>query len=323
MNKIKTLIIVLICLFLTGCGNKELNEYTKEFNYFNSDISIKLYTTSSDKANNAFDKIEDIYKTYEEILDRFNSNSEIFYIYNNNSNDSKIKISTYMNNLIEYGIKLYKDSYGFLSINTGDIVDIWNNDYKNNVLPSSKELKNINTSIDKINVNNNVMDNNHINLYFDNFIKGYINKSIKEYLMSINIDYYFINTGNEVLVGNGIDNTDYVVVISSPFDDSVLKVFNLQNKYITTKSIYYNSYKYDNEVYSNLVNAKEKIMANNMISITVVSDDVYTSELVANMLFMNDYYDGLDIAKKYNVQVIWCYKDNLGKDVIKTYDYLN
>lgn len=217
MNKIKTFILVLIILLLTGCGKKELKEYTKEFNYFNSDISIKLYTTSSDKAKAAFEYIEDIYKDYENIINRDNESSEIFYIYNNNSKDKKIKISNNMYNLIEYGLKLYKDSNGYLSINTGYLVDIWNEYYQKNTIPSNIELKNINTNINKINIKNNVMDNNHVNLYFNQFIKGYINKLIKEYLMSINIDYYFINTGNEVLTGKNINDEDYIVAISSPF----------------------------------------------------------------------------------------------------------
>ena len=59
-------------------------------------------------------------------------------------------------------------------------------------------------------------------------------------------------------------------------------------------------------------------MTNSMISVTVVGNDVYNTELAANLLFINDYYDGIDIAKKYNVDVIWCYKDSKGKEVIKS-----
>lgn len=316
--KIKAIILVLIFLILTGCSKKELKEYQKNLEFFDSNINIKLYTTSKDKADNTFNHIKDIYKKYEDILNKDNSNSEISYIYKNNSKDKKIKISTDMNNLIEYGLKLYKDSNGTLSINTGDLIELWNKDYQNNTIPTKEELKNINTDIDKIKIKNNVLDNNHINLDFNQFIKGYINKLTKEYLESVNIDYYFINTGNEVLTGKNINNEDYIIAISNPFNDDVLKVFNVQNKYIVTKSIYYNNYLYDNELYSSIIDAKNKTMTNSMISVTVVGDDIYNTELAANLLFINDYYDGIDIAKKYNVDVIWCYKDSKGKEVIKS-----
>ena len=316
--KIKTILLVLIFLILAGCSKKELKEYQKNLEFFDSNINIKLYTTSKDKADNTFNHIKDIYKKYEDILNKDNSNSEISFIYNNNSKDKKIKVSTDMNNLIEYGLKLYKDSDGTLSINTGNLIELWNKDYQNNSIPTKEELKNIITDIDKIKIKNNILDNNHVNLDFNQFIKGYINKLIKEYLESVNIDYYFINTGNEVLTGKNINNEDYIIAISNPFNDDVLKVFNIQNKYIVTKSIYYNNYEYDNELYSSIVDAKNRTMANNMISVTVVGNDVYNTELAANLLFINDYYDGIDIAKKYNVDVIWCYKDSKGKEVIKS-----
>lgn len=315
--KIKAIILVLIFLIFTGCSKKELKEYQKNLEFFDSNINIKLYTTSKDKADNTFNHIKDIYKKYEDILNKDNSNSEISYIYKNNSKDKKIKVSTDMNNLIEYGLKLYKDSNGTLSINTGDLIELWNKDYQNNTIPTKEELKNINTDIDKIKIKNNILDNNHVNLDFNQFIKGYINKLIKEYLESVNIDHYFINTANEILTGKNINNEDYIIVISNPFNDDVLKVFNIQNKYIVTKSIYYNNYEYDDELYSSIIDAKNKTMTNNMISVTVVGNDVYNTELAANLLFINDYYDGIDIAKKYNVDVIWCYEDNKGHDVIK------
>ena len=307
----KICIIIIFILFIFGCSKQDLQEYTKELDYFDSTIYIKLYTTK-DKANKTFEYIENIINEYENIINRDNINSEVSYIYNNTSINKKIKISKYMNDLIEYGIKLYNDSNTYLSINTGDIVDLWNN---NIVL--NNELNNIDTNIDKIIVKNNVLDNNHVNLYFDQFIKGYLNNLIKNYLENMNIDYYFINTESEILTGKNINDKDYIVAISSPFNDEILKVFNIQNKYIVTKSIYHNSYEYNGELYSSIVDAKNKTMANNMISVTVVSDDIYIGEMVANMLFMNDYDIGTRIANKYNIKAIWCFKEN-GKNIIKS-----
>lgn len=315
--KIKAFIFVLIFLVITGCSKSNLGEYNHNLEFLDDNISIKLYTTSLDKANNIFDYIDNLYNTYENIINRDNINSEVSYIYNNTLKDKKIKISKNMNDLIEYSLNLYKDSNGYLSINTGDFIDIWKLYYLENKIPTNNDLKNTITSMDNINLNNNVLDNNHYNLYFNQFIKGYMNKLVKEYLESININYYFIKTNSEVLTGKNINNTDYIVAISNPFNDDILKVFNVQNKYIVTKSIYYNNYEYDNELYSNIINAKDKEMANNMISVTVMGDDIYNVELAANLLFMNDYYSGLDIALKYNVDVIWCYKDK-GKEIIKS-----
>lgn len=274
MNKIKILFYILIFLIISGCSKKELKEYKKDINYFDSNITVKLYTSSKDKADNTFDYIEGIYKKYGSLLDKYNSDSEISYIYNNEDNDKKIKLSEDMANLIEYGLKLYSDS--------------------NHVL-------NIFNDMDKVKLKNNVLDNNHIEIDFDKYIKGYINKLIKEYLERVHIDYYFINTGSEIIVGKNVNNEDYIVGIANPFNDDMLKVFKIQNKYISIKSIYHDQYN-----------------NNEMVSVVVMGDDIYNTELAANLLFINDYYDGKEIAKKYNVDVIWCYKDNKGNEVIKS-----
>ena len=307
MNKLKVFLLVFTFFILCGCSNGGLEEYSNEFNYFNSDINIKIYTTSYDKAMVVFSDIEDIYRKYNSITNRDDSNSEISII----KNKSNIKLSNDMNDLIKYGKKLYSDSDNILSINTGDLVDLWNN--SDNITNGSD----IDTSLDKLIIKNGKLINK-MNLSFDNYIKGYTNILVKEYLNDVGVDKYFINTGNEVLVGASVDNEDYVVAIGSPFSDEVLNVFNVQNKYIVTKSIYYNGYDFDGDIYSNIVDAKNKVMANNMVSVTVSGDDIYTTELVANLLFINDYYDGIDIANKYNVDAIWCYKDKLGKEIIKS-----
>ena len=297
MKKIKTFILVLIFLMITGCNN-DLQEYTKTLHYFNEDIRVKIYVNSEKRANLVFKEIENIYKKYEDI--------------NNSSN--KIKISDEVNDLILYGFKLYQDSNGILSINTGDLVDLWDLKYKNKQIPSDDELKNIDTSMDNINLKNNVL--NHYNLNFNQFIIGYTNNLVKDYLKSVNINYYFINTNNDILSGSGVNNEDYVVILSNPFNNETLKVYSMQNKYLKTISVYHNSYKYDDKIYSNIVNAKDKTMANTMISVSVLSDDVYTSEYLANMLFILDYDSGYKLAKKYNAKVIWYYKEG-NKEIIQ------
>ena len=313
MKRIKTFILVLIFLMFAGCNN-ELKEYTKVLHYFNEDIKIKIYVSSEKRANLVFKEIEDIYKTHENITDRFDINSEVSYIYNNHLIDDKIKISNEMNDLILYGFKLYQDSNGILSINTGDLVDLWDLKYKNKQIPSDDELKNIDTSMDNINLKNNAL--NHYNLNFNQFIIGYTNNLVKDYLKSVNINYYFINTNNDILSGSGVNNEDYVVILSNPFNNETLKVYSMQNKYLKTISIYHNSYKYDDKIYSNIVNAKDKTMANTMISVSVLSDDVYTSEYLANMLFILDYDSGYKLASIYNAKVIWCYKEG-NKEIIQ------
>ncbi|MBQ9318895.1 MAG: FAD:protein FMN transferase [Bacilli bacterium] len=321
MKKIKTIILVLIFMCLIGCSSKHnLNEYTKSINYFDTDINLKIYTHDINEANQIFDGIEEIYSSYSEIVDRDNPDSEISYIYNNKLQNNKIKLSKKMTQLIEYGINLYTESNGLLSINTGNLIDTWNDSYLKKELPNQQLLNNIDTTINNVKINNNMLENNHNNLSFNQFIRGYTHQLVKAYLEKNHIDYYFVNTSTEVLAGKNISGNNYVVLLSNPFNDGVLKNINMQNKFLVTKSIYHNSYEYDDDMYSNIVNAKEKKMANGMVSVTVLSDSPDTGDMVANMLFLLNYEDGLKIAKKYGVEAIWCYYDKNNNEIIKMTD---
>ena len=320
--KFKTIILILSFLFIAGCNKQKVTLYTKTVHYFDNDIEIKLYTTSSSKASKAFDDIADIYSTYEKISNRNNKNSEISYIFNNHSKEKSIKVSNEMKELIEFGIEWYKNSDGLININSGDIIDLWDDKYKQNLIPTLDDLKSVSDDINQIDLKGNNIINNHVNMSFNSYIQGYTNKKVKDYLKSVHIDTYFINTGNGVMVGKGKDNEDYVIALSNPFDDSLLQMFSIQNKYLVTKSIYYKSYKYDDKLYSNIVNGKSKFMSDNMISITVVSDDPALGDVLSDLLFLTDYDNGYKIATKYNIQAIWCYYDELGNEVIKKTDNL-
>lgn len=324
MNKkvFKTFLFFLSFLFLSGCSKQELTLYTKNFNFLDKEIEVKIYTTSEKKANKAFEEIGDIYDKYEQIASRDDENSEISYIFNNRSKDNKIKISDEMTELINTGIDWYKKSNGLININSGSIIDLWNDKYKDNLMPTQKELDSLNIDIDNISIHNNYIDNNHVNLSFDNYINGYTNQKIKKYLESINIRCYFINAGSEVMVGKGYDNKDYNIAISNPFDDTLLQLFSIQNKYIVTKSIYYNSYEYDNNLYSSIVNPKSKYMSNNMVNVTVVSNDAIVGDMLATILFLMDVDDGKEFIKQYDVQAIWCYYDENGNEIVEKTDNL-
>lgn len=316
IKKFKAFILLLFFLIFTGCNKKDLKEYNKILNYFDRKIEIKLFTTSEKKANKLFSDIEKIYQTYEKISDRNDSNSEIYYIRYNNSSEKNIKISEEMSELINYGLEIYENSNGLLSINTGDIFDIWDS----NEILDKQALSKLDTNIDRISLNNNILLNNHVNLSFDNFIMGYVNNKVKEYLEEMHINYYFINSKDEIIAGKSFNQSSFIVALANPFDSSLLQTFNIQNKVVITKTIYCKSYQYDDQVYSNIVDAKKKTMGREMVSVTVLSDDSKVGEMLANMLFLTNYEDGKQIADKYHISAIWCYYDKYGNEIIRKTD---
>ena len=311
MNKklIKTFLFFFLIVLLTGCNKKKQELYEHDFNFLNQNIHIKLYTTSSSKAEKIFEELENIYNKYQTVIDK-----EIVDISNKKINN--LKISNELSELIETGIKWYDLSNGLININKGNLVLLWDEYRKSNSVPSKDEVNDIDISIDNIDLKNNYLSG-QVNLNFDDYINGYVDRQIKDYLKDMHINYYFINSGTHILVGDNYEEDNYNVALTNPFDESSLEMLTVNNKYIVTKSIYYNSYEYEDEIYSNIINPLTRYLSNNIVSVTVLGDDPLECDILATMLFMMDYEQGYELTDKYNVQALWYYYDIDGNEIVK------
>ena len=195
------------------------------------------------------------------------------------------------------------------------MVDLWNKNKKDKSIPSSSELEHTEINIDNIKLNNKYLTGS-FNLNFDDFIYGQADKDIKNYLNEMHIKYYFINASDHILAGSNYDRDNYNILLSNPFNEEI-NIITINNKYIVTKSIYYDSYEYNDSLYSNIVNPTTKELSNNMISVTVISEDPLEGDILATILFMSDYDNGYRFANKYNIQAIWYFYDTNGNEIVK------
>ena len=137
----------------------------------------------------------------------------------------------------------------------------------------------------KINNNSVVKNNADINFY----INGLANQEIYEYLKSKGISKFKISSSQFVLTGLPSGKDYYNIVLSSPFDDSI----NNSNFNKNTENV----------------------------SVTVISNDISNTDYITSLLLMMPVDEGKKVAKKYDVDVIWCYTTN-GKEKIEYTDRL-
>ena len=158
----------------------------------------------------------------------------------------------------------------------------------------------------KINNNSVVKNNADINFY----INGLANQEIYEYLKSKGISKFKISSSQFVLTGLPSGKDYYNIVLSSPFDDSIIKLLKSKNEYMVTKNI--NDPDFNN---SNFNKNTENV------SVTVISNDISNTDYITSLLLMMPVDEGKKVAKKYDVDVIWCYTTN-GKEKIEYTDRL-
>lgn len=303
--------ILMIVFILFMIFNKKEKEYTKKFFYMDTYIYVKIYTNKD--GNKILNDVENIYKEYHELSDRYNSYDNIkniYYIKNNKEKSKYINIDKKLYDLIKYALDYNNE---LIDIGMGNVIDIWKN-YRDNGtgLPSIEELKIAKLNQKDIILKDSKILNNHPNIDLGCIAKGYTTKKVGEYLKKKGINKYLINAGGNVLVGDNINNKDYTIGIENPNQkDDIFTILKGKNISVVTSGGYERFYEYNGKKYSHIIDPNSLYPTDYMKSVTIISKDSALSDLLSTTLFLMDIEDG----KKYvdsldNVEAIWYTNDN-------------
>lgn len=293
---ILTLIILLAMFILRKFITPKETEYVKNINYFNKDISIKLYTKSIDEANIVFDEIEKIYKHYYELIDRKNSYENLNNVYKINSitDVSMLELDIDLFNIIKLGNEYFYKTNGIFNINDGKYVDM---------IESTTDFSNIKgvDIKDIVLYDDNKILTGNINLNLDIIGFGYANETVAYYLKEINLEKYVIDSGNSILVGNN----KYSINIAG-------NELNLTNKkiFMTSKD-------------DKIVDSKNKKIPDYFQNVVVITDDSIIGSILSKTLYIMSPEEGQEFIKNFSdVDVIWTLSDGtkLKSSNVKKYE---
>lgn len=315
-------IILIIILFMIKSLCFNYKDYSKDYFYMDTYINVKISSNSKTKANKALTEIDNIYKTYHELTDRYNSNPNGLYDLNN----GKTKIDYRLYKMIEYADSWYDQTNGLLDISIGNVVDIWKKYRESGTgVPSLEELKSVNISHDDVNITKDLtladdMDgyiidspvtlNNNVTIDLGAISKGYTTELVGDYLKSIGISKYVINAGGNVLVGKKGNNEQYSIGIEDPTDTSkIYKVIKGNNIAVVTSGGYQRNYTYNGVTYNHIINPMTLYPVNNMQSVTVIDKSSKEADALSTTLFLMTVEDGQEFIKNYDAEAIWYLND--------------
>lgn len=305
-------------------------EYTKTLNYMDTVIDIKLYSSDEKEATTIISEIEKIYKYYHELTDRYNAYEGINNIYtiNHTSEITQMEINQDLYNILDYSINWYYKSNGLFNVNIGKLTDLWKV-YRDNQtgIPIADELYRL-SGLDIKNIvlydGNKILTGN-VNLDLGGIAKGYATEVVHHYLKSIGFERYLINAGGTVLAGVNSEGGKYKVGLQDPDNASaILKdgdkeiKLNLSNAIVTSSGGYERFYEFNGVRYHHILNPNTKMPANNMKSVSVITDDAMLGDVLSTTLFLMSVEDGQKFIENFdNVEAIWYTNDN---KVIKSAD---
>lgn len=307
----KLLLIIMFIFIIVGC-NKQEQIINRNLFYMDTLINIKIYEADSKKANEVIDEIDKLYNRYQQLTDFYDSDSELYNINNQSTDEDSFPISKELYNLIQEGLNWYENSNGLLNINIGELSEIWHN-FRNKKIdfPNKELLDSANTDIKNIQLlDNNYIKNTNPNIDLGAITKGYVTEIAGKYLEEKGFDYYIINAGGNVKVGKSYKGY-YTIGIASPINQNEnFKVLKAENVSVVTSGSYERFYEYDGQLYHHIIDPNTKYPANYVKSVTVIGKDSGQCDALSTILFLMDVDNGKEFIKNYDVDVIWFTQNN-------------
>lgn len=315
MKKILIFLSLFLMVFITGCNNKKM--YKTSFMYMDTYIEIKIYDVDKDNAKKYLDTAKNMYKEYHELTDRYNEYDNIYNLYYINNIlkvNEEIQIDDRLKDLIEYGIKMYKDTDGYINIAMGNVIDVWKSYREEGVdVPKTYELMNKNININNISLDaNKFKKKGNIKLDLGAYAKGYVTEEVGKYFEKNNINKYLINAGGNVKVGTKYNISKYNIGLEEPFNtENIYKTLSVENVSIVTSGSYQRYYKVNDVIYNHIINPKTLYPENYTKSVTVITKDSAYADILSTYLFLLPIEDGINLVNSLdNVEAIW-YADQI------------
>jgi thiamine biosynthesis lipoprotein len=311
----KLIILFITLLLITGCSK---NTDVKTYNMFYMDtyIEVKLYDVLNSKK--IFDEIDNMYKSYHELTDRYNAYDNIKNVYYLNEvlkTNESIEIDSRLSAVINYGLSMYSKTNGYVDIAIGNVVDVWKS-YREigSGVPTLYELMDSGSiKIEDIKLKDNMYSKtSDVKIDLGAVAKGYVTELVGKYIESKGCNKYLINAGGNIKVGNSYKSTKYKIGIETPFNTSkVYKVLNVENTSIVTSGSYQRYYEYNGVIYNHIINPNTLFPENYIKSVTVITKDSGYADILSTYLFLLPIKDGIKyINSLSNVEAIW-YADKI------------
>lgn len=279
----------------------------------NTVITITLYDTQD---TSILDGAFELCRNYENVFSRTLESSELYQL--NHSDKKTITVSSDLASLISTGLTYSNKSKGAFDISIAPISQLWDFTAESPKIPSSADIA---TNLPYIGYQNFNLDGTtltrnsiHNQLDLGAIAKGYIADRIKDYLLSNNVNSAVINLGGNIVCVGSKEGTPFNIGVQAPFKDHSQTIASLQiiNRSIVTSGIYERYFMEGNKLYHHILNPKTGYSyENDLIAVTILSDDSVTGDALSTTCFALGYEDALTYLNTLpNVDAILITADN-------------
>lgn len=240
---------------LTGFGKKTAKEASGTGVYFDTVVDIRIVDPNADELlQGCFDLCEEAEKT----LSAHRKDSELYLL--NHRSEQTVEVSEELAECIACGIEYGELSDGKFDITILPLREIWDFESEDPEVPSEEEIKDALKKVDyrKVHADGReiTFDDPETQIDLGGIAKGYISRTLKEWLEEQGCTSALINLGGNVSVlGTKPDGSDWKVGIQEPFADrgTVLEVVGISSGCVISSGTYERYFEQDGKTYHHIL----------------------------------------------------------------------
>lgn len=275
-----TIMLSLLIISQTGCGNKEAVTGSDE--YLDTVCEITLYGCDEDEAQEIITGGFRVIADNEALLSKTVEGSDVDRI--NDSGGKAVKVSDITAETIATGLEVGELSGGDFDITIGRLTDLWDFKSENPEVPSETDIRAAAETVDYRQVD---LSGNRVRLNKDGsemdlggIAKGYIADLVTEYLEKEGVESGIVNLGgNVVAIGSRADGEDFTIGIERPYSDrtEIIGSVSVSDKTVVTSGIYERKFEKDGVLYHHILDPETGFPADtDLEAVTIVADRGYS-----------------------------------------------
>lgn len=334
-----TTIIILICVValvflgvkMQDTENKSAKAETFAGNAMGTAIKKTIYAENTSLSEEVNTEIDACIKNLESRISVRVPESEISLCNCNYAVNGTYKLSADLVDYLKQEAEIYEETDGAFSPCVRPLADLWGIEYGKQEIPQEtlilETLKKIDFSKMEIEEDGIIFHKEHMAIDFGAVGKGIACDQIVEILAQNNIQGAVVSIGGSIAVyGEKGKGEEWHIGIRDPRgeDGNAMGVLELsESKMISTSGDYEKYFEIDGKRYHHILDPKTGYPVDNeLMSVTIISDNGFLSDALSTACFVMGLDDGLAYAEKKGVGAVFVTKDKqvyITKNIKKTF----
>ncbi|MBR4879916.1 MAG: FAD:protein FMN transferase, partial [Clostridia bacterium] len=261
--------------------------------------------------------VEFTLKNYHQLCDNYHEYPGVNNVYTiNHAGGKEIAIDSDLYALLKFGYENYSLAENKVNIASGAVLSLWHDARSEGTsLPDETALTEAMAHCDMSNLifgDGTVrLADKDMSLDLGAIAKGYVADIVKDVMIENGATAGIINMGgNVVCFGGASADRDYFVAgVQDPFGSDIAAKVKVKDASLVTSGDYQRFYEVDGVKYHHIIDLETGYPGGDFSSVTVYHESSKIADLLSTALFLSDKETGLELAEKFDAEVLWIDKN--------------